>query len=122
MRAVRFALVVVLAVELAVWEAFLVAARPFGVAFPVAAVLAVVGNVALGVAGARAVGARFGAAVPGVLWLAIALVLGTGRAEGDRVVPDSLRGLAFLLLGTVAAAGVVGALRFRATPAGSPGR
>lgn len=122
MRAVRFALVVVLAVELAVWEAFLVAARPLGLAFPVAGLLAVVGNVGLGVAGARVLGARAGAVVPGVVWLAIALTLGTGTAEGDRVVPDTVRGLAFLLLGTLAAAGVVGGLRLRATPAASGGR
>ena len=118
MRAVRFGVVSVLAVELAVWEAFLVGARPFGTAFPVAAALAVAGNVALGVAAARVTGNRVAAAVPGVLWLAVALLLGAGRAEGDRVVPDSLRGLAFLLLGTVAAAGVVGALGIGATPPG----
>ena len=116
MRALRYALVVVLAVELAVWESFLVAARPFGVAFPVAGLLAVVGNVGLGVAGARTAGARAGAVVPGVVWLVVALVLGSGTSEGDRVVPDTVRGLAFLLLGTVAAAGVVGVIGVRATP------
>ena len=122
MRAARYALVVVLALELAVWESFLVAARPFGVPFPLAALLAVVGNVALGVAGARVLGNRAGAVVPGVVWLAVALTLGSGTAEGDRVVPDSLRGVAFLLLGTLAAAGVVGVLRLRATPGASAGR
>ena len=48
-----YTLVLVLTVELALWESFLVAARPFGIALPVSAVLAVVGNVVLGRAGAR---------------------------------------------------------------------
>ncbi len=108
MRVLRFGLVVVLACELAVWEAFLVGARPWGVAVPVSAFLAVVGNVSLGVAGARALGSRAGAVVPGVLWLAIVLGLASSRPEGDVVVPDTLRGLSFLLLGTLAAAGTVG--------------
>lgn len=121
MRWVRFGLVVVLAVELAVWEAFLVAARPLGWPLPVAALLAVVGNVGLGTAGARALRSRWGAVVPGILWLAIALTLGSGRTEGDRIVPDTLRGLAFLLLGTLAAAGVAGSAGAKPTPRTTPG-
>jgi len=113
--------VLVLTVELAVWEAFLVAARPFGTGFPLAALLAVVGNVLLGVAGARVLGSRTGAVIPGVIWLAIALLLGSGRPEGDAVVPETVRGLAFLLLGTLAAAGVVGALRNQQDPGATPG-
>jgi hypothetical protein len=105
-----YTLVLVLTVELAVWEAFLVGARPFGTGFPVAALLAVVGNVALGVAGARIVGSRNGAVAPGVVWLALALALGSGKGEGDRVVPQTWRGLSFLLLGALAAAAVGGGL------------
>ena len=52
----RYALVLVVALELAVGESFLVAARPFGMALPVSAVLAVVGNVTLGLLGARVLG------------------------------------------------------------------
>ncbi len=124
--ALTYALVVVLTVELAVWGAFLVGARPFGTAFPVAAVVAVVGNVSLGLAGARVLGSRTGAVIPGVLWLAIALLFGSGRPEGDAIVPETLRGLSFLLLGTVAAAGVVGVTGGRrsagATPEAAPDR
>ena len=114
----RFGLVLLLGCQLVVWEAFLVGARPFGLALPVAAVLAGVANLALGLAGARALGSRTGAVVPGVLWLACALVLSSRRAEGDVIVPNTGRGTAFLLVGTLAAAAVVGAGgRRRAGPA-----
>lgn len=108
MRVLRFGLVVVLACQLAVWEAFLVGARPWGLPLPVSALLAVVGNVVLGVVGARTLGNRIGAVVPAALWLIIVLGLASSRAEGDVVIPDSVRGLAFLLLGTLAAAAPVG--------------
>lgn len=118
-----YALVLVLTVELAVWESFLSSARPFGSTFPVAALLAVVGNVGVGVAGARVMRSRGGAVLPGVLWLVIALRLGSRRAEGDAVVTGSVRGFAFLLLGTIAAAAVVGGLGSqRATPGGPVSR
>jgi hypothetical protein len=100
----RFGLVLVLAVELACWESFLTAARPFGHSVPVSAGLAVVGNLAVGAAGARALRRPLGAVVPGVLWLAIALTLGTGTASGDVVVPETGRGVAFLLAGAASAA------------------
>lgn len=105
--AVRYALVLVLALELACWEAFLTGARPFGHPVPVAAGLAAVGNLALGGAGARVLGRPLGAALPGLLWLAVALALGTGTAAGDVIVPDNGRGVAFLLVGAAAAATAV---------------
>ena len=37
-------------------------------------------------------------------WLAVALTLGSGPAEGDRVVPKSGRGIAVLVAGAAAAA------------------
>jgi hypothetical protein len=100
--------VLVLAVELAVWGAFLVSARPLGHALPVAALVALVGNVAVGRAGAQVLGRRAGAVVPGVIWLVVALVLGSRRPEGDVIVTSTFRGLAFLFVGTLAAAAVVG--------------
>lgn len=124
--AAAYALVLVLAVELAVWECFLVGARPFGKPLPVAALLAVVANLVLGAAGARVVRRRVGAAAPGVIWLALALTLGTNGPGGDRVVLQDGRGLAFLLLGTVSAAMVAGAAgvpkAVRATPEPSGSR
>ncbi len=105
--AVAYALVLVLAVELALWEAFLVAARPFDRPLPVAAALAVVGNLAVGLAGASVLRRPLGAAVPGLLWLVIALALGSTTSAGDLVVPNSGRGVGFLLAGAGAAAAAV---------------
>jgi hypothetical protein len=120
-RSVRFALVLVLALELAVWEAFLVAARPLGEPLPLAAALAVVGNLGLGLLGARVLGHAVGAALPGVLWLVVVFALGLDGPGGDKVVIESGRGVALLLLGALAAAvatGVADAQRKRTTPDG----
>lgn len=103
-----FALVLVVSLELVLWEAFLTEARPFGVALPVSAALAVVGNLALGTAGARVVRSVAGAVVPGVVWLVVALSFGTETAAGDRVVLETWRGVTFLLAGAAAAAVAVG--------------
>lgn len=116
-----YALVLVLTVELAVWGSFLVAARPFGHALPLAALVATVGNVALGLAGGRVLGRRLGAVIPAVLWLGIALTLGSARPEGDVVVTESFRGLAFLFAGTVAAAAPVALSGVRHAPRATPG-
>ena len=124
-RIAAYALVLVVGVELALWEAFLVAARPFGTELPLAAAVAVVGNLLVGVAGARVLGRPLGAAVPGVLWLVLALTLGSRTAAGDVVVTGTFRGMAFLLAGTAAAAVPVGLAtgrRSRATPRGETRR
>jgi hypothetical protein len=120
--AAAYALVIVLAVEVAVWGAALVAARPFGQPLPVAALVAGVGNVSLGIAGARVLRRRLGAVIPGIIWLVIALGLGMQTTEGDLIVPGTFRGLCFLLVGTVAAAGVVGLTGNRTTPEPPDGR
>lgn len=119
-RAASYALVLVLSVELAVWGSFLVASRPFGYAFPVAALIALVGNVAVGVAGARVLGRPLGAVIPALLWLGIALSFGSGTTEGDRVVVTTFRGVAFLIVGTLAATIPIGVIR--TTPRGPAGR
>lgn len=105
-RVVPYALLVVLAAELAIWEAFLVPLRVAGVLVPVAVVAAVLGNVGLGLAGARLAGGA-GAVVPGLVWVGIATLLGTRRPEGDLVVPGTPVGLAFLVAGLLSSAGVV---------------
>jgi hypothetical protein len=119
-RYLSFGLVVVLAIELAVWECFLVAARPFGHALPVAAVVAAIANPLLGIGGARSARARWGSVVPGLVWLGIALTFATGCSGSDCVVPNSGRALSFLLVGTVAAAGVVGVTGTRSPRNTSP--
>lgn len=104
----------------AVYGAFLVPLRWGTVPVPVCLLSASLGNFALGRAGGRVLGRRTGAAVPGVLWLAVALTLGSSRREGDLVVPGDWVGVAFLAVGAVAAAAAFG--RVRATPRGPNGR
>jgi hypothetical protein len=120
-RVAAYAVVLVLAVELAVWECFLVPLRLLGVPTPLAAVVAVLGNLTLGRAGARVAGGPAGAFAPGACWLVIALGLSLSGPLGDAVVPGNARGMLFLVAGTVAAvAGVSGGNRRAsgATPAG----
>jgi hypothetical protein len=102
-RGWAYALVLVLTALLAVWGAFLVPFRVGGTLVPVSLVIAVVGNVVVGRAGARIAGSS-GAVVPGLLWVGLALLLSSRRAEGDVVVPGSTVGLAFLLAGALASA------------------
>ena len=98
-----YVLVLLLTVVLAVWGAFLVPLRFGTVPLPASWLVAAVGNGLLGWAGGRLLG-RPGALVPGLLWLAIALTLGSKRAEGDLVVPGTVPGLVFLLVGALASA------------------
>ena len=102
-RAWAYALLVLVTVLLALWGAFLVPFRVGGTLVPVSWVVAVVGNLAVGRAGARLAGSS-GAVLPGALWLLIVLVLSSRRSEGDLVVPGTTVGLVFLLAGAVASA------------------
>jgi len=101
-----YGLVLVLTALLAVWGAFLVPLRVGGVPVPVAPAVALVGNALLGRAGARLLG-RAGAAGPGLVWLAVVLLLSTPRTEGDLVVPSTLTGLLFLVVGGLTSAVVL---------------
>lgn len=113
-----YALVLVLAVELAVWGAFLVPLRAFGVPLPAGPLVALVGNAGLGIAGTRVLGRRAGGLLPFLLWLVVALALGTRRAEGDVVVPGGAMGLAFLACGAVSGVAVLGVGPSLPRPAG----
>ena len=124
--AAAYLLVVVLSVELALAECFLTGARPWGHPLPVAALLAAVANPFLGYAGGRvlrgrlpSLGASVGAVAPGVIWLTTVTVLGAQRAEGDVLVPATLRGYALIGVGAVGA--VIGAV-LGATPRGQTSR
>ena len=101
--AASYAVVLLLTVLLALWGAFLVPFRLGGLPVPVSWVIAVVGNYALGRAGGHLLG-RYGAAVPGLLWLALAATLASRSAEGDLVVAATLVGAGFLPLGALASA------------------
>ena len=117
-RGVAYALVLLLTVLLALWGAFLVPFRVGGTLVPVSLVIAVVGNVLVGRAGARVAGST-GAVVPGLLWVALTLVLSSRRAEGDVVVPGSTVGMSFLLAGALASAVAYGAAVLRPDPGGA---
>ncbi|HYT09149.1 MAG TPA: DUF6113 family protein [Mycobacteriales bacterium] len=97
-------MVALLAIELAVVEAFLVPLRIGTVPLPVCVLLAMVGNVALPRLAASLSRQPAVAVVPPVLWLVVVLLLSAPRAEGDLVVPGTLTGLAFLFGGCVAGA------------------
>ncbi len=116
-RGWAYALVLLLTVLLALWGSFLVPFRLGGTLVPVSLVIAVVGNVLVGRAGARVAGST-GAVVPGVLWVGLTLVLSGRRAEGDVVVPGTAVGLAFLVVGALASAGAYGAAVLRPASSG----
>lgn len=59
----------------------------------------------------RALRSAPAAAVPGIGWFVVTMLLATKRAEGDLVVTGSVSGLAFLLLGTVSATVGIGTVR-----------
>ena len=115
-----YVLVLVLTVELALWGAFLVYVRVGGQALPVGIAVAAVSNVALTTAGGRVLGSRWGQVGPGVVWLLVALELGSSRPEGDLIITGGFRGLAFLVVGFLAVLVVL--LRRMPTPGAQTGR
>lgn len=115
-----FALVLLLTVLLCLWAAFLVPLRVDTTRVPVSLLIAGVGNVLLGRAGGRLLGAP-GVLVPGLLWLALAYTLGSQRSEGDLVVPGDLVGTLFLAVGTLGFAVAYALTPTRRTTPAPPG-
>lgn len=105
-----YAVVLVLAVQNAVLSSFLLPLRVGGTLVPVSLLLAGGVTAVLGVIGARVVRARWGAAVPGLLWVTLALLAGSRRAEGDLVIAGgedsglATLGLVFLAVGAIGSA------------------
>lgn len=107
---------IVLGAVLGIWGAFLVPLRLPGGVEGLSVAIAVVGNLGAGLLGGIGTGTRLGAGLPGLAWLVVAVLAGVSRPEGDLVVPGGLPadpgvgtvGMAFLLLGAVAAAIAVG--------------
>ena len=110
LRSTSYALVLLLTLLLALWGAFLVPLRIGSAPIPVG-VLITLTNVPLCRVGGDLLGRRAGAAGPLVLWAAVAFALSTQRREGDLVITGGARGLAFLLVGLLAASVAVGAWR-----------
>jgi hypothetical protein len=104
-----YALVLVLTLLLAAWSAFLVPLRVAGTLVPVSLLLAGVGTALLGRTGGRVLRDRRGAVPPGLLFLVLALTLGSRRAEGDLVIAGgegsglATVGLLYLLAGAIGA-------------------
>jgi len=96
-------LVLVLTVLCALWGAFLVPLRLFGVSSPVS-VLVAMANAPWVFAGRRVARAHWGGAVPALLWLGLALRLAIPSSGGDIVLEATPTGYAFLLVGAAAAA------------------
>jgi hypothetical protein len=122
----------VLAVVVAVWltlvEILWLPLRIGGVLVPVSVLAAVVGNLLLVGAAYRMSRSKIVAALPAVVWMALALLASQRRPEGDLlIVGGGALGwvnLAYLLFGVVAAAVAVGRVvsggrRRRREPAGS---
>jgi hypothetical protein len=116
-------LLLLLAVLLCLWGAFLVPLRVGTTRLPICLLVAGVGNLLLGRTGGRLLGTN-GVLLPGMLWLVLAYLLGTRRSEGDLVVQGDLIGTLFLLVGALgfAAAYVTTASRRGASPEGGPSR
>ncbi len=114
LRSTSYALVLLLTLLLALWGAFLVPLRVGGVPVPVGVLIALT-NVPLCRVGGDLLERRAGAAGPLLLWAAVAFALSTQRREGDLVITGGARGLAFLVVGLLAASVAVGSWR-PATP------
>jgi hypothetical protein len=101
-------LAVALAASLAVVEVFWLPLRIGGLLVPVSVLAAVVGNLLLVDLVLRLTGSRVVALLPAVTWIVIAVTASMRRPEGDLVLIGSgalgAVGLAFLLLGVLAAA------------------
>jgi hypothetical protein len=106
----------VLAVAVGTWlalvEVFWLPLRVGGVLVPVSVLAAVVGNLLVVGTAYRWSGSRLVAVLPALAWLTVALAATQRRPEGDLVITGTgalgYVGLAFLLLGVVAAAFAVG--------------
>lgn len=116
-------LLLLLAVLLCLWGAFLVPLHVGTTRLPVSLLVAGLGNLLLGRAGGRLIGTA-GVLLPGILWLVLAYLLGTRRSEGDLVVQGDLVGTLFLFVGVLGfvVAYVLTAARERATPESRTGR
>jgi hypothetical protein len=123
-------LVTLVAFEAAVIECFLVPLHVGRVAVPLAALLAIVGNLVFPRMMVTVARRRTTALLPPVLWLVVVLVFSAPRSEGDLIVPGTWPALLFLFLGAIvgaygAASSVMGGTPWRpasrAAGAGSSG-
>ena len=96
----------VLGLTLGLFGSFLVPAAPdiFGRNLTYAVPFVIVTNPAAAALARLLVPHRLGAGVPFLGWLAMVLLLGTAKPEGDVVVPGDVRGTTFLVAGAIVGA------------------
>ncbi len=104
---------VVAATEFAVLQCFFLPLRIGSVPVPLSIPAAVLGNVALPALAYRLSGSRITAALPVLVWIAVVIAASVPRPEGDVIVTGTARGVAFLVLGSIAGAYAVGRLLTR---------
>jgi hypothetical protein len=118
----RAVAVVLAAAWLALVEVFWLPLRVSGILVPLSVLAAVVGNLVLVGLALRLTGSRLVATLPAFTWLVVAVAATFRRPEGDLVLVGTgslgVVGLAFLLLGVLAAAFAVG--RVLAGPRAAP--
>ena len=91
------------AVLLAVLECYYVNLRIGATPVPIFQIVAAVGNLLLPFAIVRLTGVRGTAAIPGILWIIVALILASRGPGGDVIVPGNWQGVFLLLAGAAAA-------------------
>jgi hypothetical protein len=101
----------VVAILLAMVGGFLSPSEPrvLHVPIPVGVLVAIVGNLVVGIGGAWGTGTRLTPAVTGFVWLVVAFLLGTNGPGGDLIVSgNGWLGVSYLFLGAIAAAAAIG--------------
>lgn len=114
-RVATFLVLVVVGVQLALFGGFLALATPrvLGLPIPVGPLIGLIGNFVVGLWAVRVTGSRAAIGALTIGWLVCVIPLGTTRPAGDLVITNDVKGLAFLLLGSLAwaVAAVVSVLR-----------
>lgn len=103
-RWATYAVLVAIGVELGLIGAFLSLQvwHLQGVAVPAGPVVAALANLLTGLWAVRITGNRSAGIAPALGWLGTVMLLSTSRSEGDLVVTNSGKGVAFLLVGALA--------------------
>lgn len=109
-RAAGYVLVVILAVELSAWGAFMVPLRAGGVPIPLGPAIAVVSNFVLVQAGVRLWGGWPGGAIIFGVWLLLSAEFGSTR-HGSLILSNGPMSYVYLLGGTVSGAAALAARR-----------
>ncbi|MBG6087267.1 DUF6113 family protein [Actinomadura viridis] len=83
---------------------------------PVAGLVLIAVNFGTALAAGRAMGGRLAAAIPTLVWAAVAFAMSVRRPEGDLVVPGTLTGYLFIIGGLVAGVAAVSLVPSRRPP------